>query len=266
VDKPPYRITETGWGEFPLNIRVQFQPETGEKTITFVHNLKLHHWGPVLTGPLQNAERPEGSNREVETPLPESTGTPGVETIGNSRAGTELDDSVRIEVETEAGTEGTPRPAGSEGVGDVEMQDSETAEAKEETDDAGERNRSESVVPKSEIMMARPIDPPASDPTNPSGQPAINPLPVHSWQYDQFVFTDPTHQFYQLLIAHPETPLPEQSIRKGQSEGEGAVLGVDRGSAGVPLEFTKELERGEWEMMENGRKGLIEEMDRWRSV
>jgi YEATS domain-containing protein 4 len=41
IDKPPFAVTETGWGEFPLNIRVQFAPETGEKSVNFVHQLRL---------------------------------------------------------------------------------------------------------------------------------------------------------------------------------------------------------------------------------
>ena len=97
-----------------------------------------------------------------------------------------------------------------------------------------------------------------------SGPPTINPLPVHSWQYDQFVFTDPTTTLYQLLLAHPETPLPRRSIRKGQDPGRGAILGIDRGSAGVPLEFTEELELAERERLENARRSLVEETDRWR--
>lgn len=41
-------MTETGWGEFPLQIRLTFVPEANEKPIHIVHNLKLHHYLPVV--------------------------------------------------------------------------------------------------------------------------------------------------------------------------------------------------------------------------
>jgi YEATS domain-containing protein 4 len=112
-----------------------------------------------------------------------------------------------------------------------------------------------------------PAEPPTASSTD-SSTPVvqINPLPVHSWQYDQFVFTDPTTTLYQLLLDHPETPLPRRSLRTGQGKhmGEGAILGVDRGSAGVPLEFTQEMEVAERERLEQARRSLVEETDRWR--
>ncbi|THG95873.1 hypothetical protein EW026_g5854 [Hermanssonia centrifuga] len=40
----PNRISETGWGEFEVQIRVNFVAESGEKAITFYHHLKLHPW------------------------------------------------------------------------------------------------------------------------------------------------------------------------------------------------------------------------------
>jgi YEATS domain-containing protein 4 len=44
VDKPPFEVTETGWGEFEIQIRVAFSSESGEKPITLFHVLKLHAW------------------------------------------------------------------------------------------------------------------------------------------------------------------------------------------------------------------------------
>ncbi|KAG8907000.1 NuA4 histone H4 acetyltransferase complex and the SWR1 complex subunit [Tulasnella sp. 403] len=46
VDKPPFEVTETGWGEFEVTIRVTFVPESNEKPISFHHHLKLHAWVP----------------------------------------------------------------------------------------------------------------------------------------------------------------------------------------------------------------------------
>ncbi|EMD40505.1 hypothetical protein CERSUDRAFT_148578 [Gelatoporia subvermispora B] len=47
VDKPPFEVTETGWGEFEIQIRITFVPESGEKAITTYHHLKLHPWTAV---------------------------------------------------------------------------------------------------------------------------------------------------------------------------------------------------------------------------
>ncbi|KAF7335318.1 Yeats family protein [Mycena sanguinolenta] len=44
VDKPPFEVTETGWGEFEIQIRITFVPDAGEKPITLYHHLKLHPW------------------------------------------------------------------------------------------------------------------------------------------------------------------------------------------------------------------------------
>ncbi|KAH8082570.1 hypothetical protein HD553DRAFT_273917, partial [Filobasidium floriforme] len=216
VDKPPYRVTETGWGEFPLNIRVQFQQETGEKTVAFGHQLRLHHWGPPALGPQPQAE---GSGSQEQ---------------------------------------------GASGPGAHEEGGIETARVKPEPkDDAQMVTVADSAV-KGGNEPAEPPTASSTDSSTPVVQ--INPLPVHSWQYDQFVFTDPTTTLYQLLLDHPETPLPRRSLRMGQGKhmGEGAILGVDRGSAGVPLEFTQEMEVAERERLEQARRSLVEETDRWR--
>jgi hypothetical protein len=47
IDKPPFQVTETGWGEFDVQIKIIFVPESGEKPLTTYHRLKLHPWHPV---------------------------------------------------------------------------------------------------------------------------------------------------------------------------------------------------------------------------
>ncbi|KAJ3516813.1 hypothetical protein NLJ89_g891 [Agrocybe chaxingu] len=44
VDKSPFELTETGWGEFEIQIRITFVTESGEKAATLYHHLKLHPW------------------------------------------------------------------------------------------------------------------------------------------------------------------------------------------------------------------------------
>lgn len=42
VDKAPFEVTETGWGEFEITIRIFFVPEANEKNVLLYHHLKLH--------------------------------------------------------------------------------------------------------------------------------------------------------------------------------------------------------------------------------
>ncbi|KAL5530336.1 YAF9 [Sanghuangporus sanghuang] len=50
VDKPPFEVTETGWGEFEIQIRINFVAEAGEKQYLLYHHLKLHPWTAVGSG------------------------------------------------------------------------------------------------------------------------------------------------------------------------------------------------------------------------
>lgn len=97
-------MTETGWGEFEVQIKIFFVPESGEKPLTVLHHLKLHAWQP---------------------PPPQQ--------------------------------------------------------------------------------------PPADADAAAGAQPPLAPVPapvVHSWQYDEIVFPEPHEAFYDILMAHPPTPLP----------------------------------------------------------
>jgi YEATS domain-containing protein 4 len=47
IDRPPFEVTETGWGEFEIQIRVAFVTESAEKPISMTHMLKLHAW-PIV--------------------------------------------------------------------------------------------------------------------------------------------------------------------------------------------------------------------------
>lgn len=46
IDFPPFEVTETGWGEFDIQIRIFFVQEANEKPVTLYHRLKLHPYGP----------------------------------------------------------------------------------------------------------------------------------------------------------------------------------------------------------------------------
>lgn len=44
VTKPPYELTETGWGEFEIVIKIHFH-DANEKPVTMYHILKLFQTG-----------------------------------------------------------------------------------------------------------------------------------------------------------------------------------------------------------------------------
>ncbi|KAB8219013.1 yeats family-domain-containing protein [Aspergillus novoparasiticus] len=46
IEQPPFEVTETGWGEFEIQIKLYFVPESMEKPQTLWHSLKLHPYGP----------------------------------------------------------------------------------------------------------------------------------------------------------------------------------------------------------------------------
>lgn len=46
VEGPPFEVTETGWGEFEIQIKLYFVAESIEKPQTTWHGLKLHPYGP----------------------------------------------------------------------------------------------------------------------------------------------------------------------------------------------------------------------------
>ncbi|GMM38933.1 YEATS domain-containing protein [Saccharomycopsis crataegensis] len=48
IESPPFEITETGWGEFEVIIKIFFQPESNEKPVQFYHHLKLHPYNPQV--------------------------------------------------------------------------------------------------------------------------------------------------------------------------------------------------------------------------
>ena len=44
IEAPPFEVTETGWGEFEVQIKMYFVPEASEKPQTSWHFLRLHPW------------------------------------------------------------------------------------------------------------------------------------------------------------------------------------------------------------------------------
>lgn len=135
MDKAPFVVSETGWGEFEVVVRLHFASDAGERPLVLHHMLKLHPWN-------------------VTTSIARDDGLP---------------------------------------------------------------------------------------PT------------VHSWQYDEIVFSDPHESFYNLLIANPPPALPESGpFSEQEAQQESTKLNkVKRQTVAETSELRDELIR-----MENELKGI----------
>lgn len=171
------------WGEFDINIRVTFVAESGEKTLSFMHHLKLHPWAMPDV-----AANPTSDPATLYAPPPTtSTSTPG------------------------------------------------------------DPNAPSTPVPLQE--------------------------PVHSWQYDEIVFTDPPKQFLDILLANPPTPLPKTKKRPNPPNPahvlslgpQPLVPGTPSKGGGSDLpEFTQVLERDEAERLDAAKRAVLDATDAQR--
>ncbi|KAL8793201.1 MAG: hypothetical protein Q9195_004231 [Heterodermia aff. obscurata] len=50
IESPPFEVTETGWGEFEVQIKMYFVAEAAEKPQTVWHFLRLHPWEGDVEG------------------------------------------------------------------------------------------------------------------------------------------------------------------------------------------------------------------------
>lgn len=104
-----------------------------------------------------------------------------------------------------------------------------------------------------------------------TGEPEIPPLevaikhgPVHSWQYDEVVFNDPFQNFLNTLTAHPPNPLPKMR-RRPVPFHLAHPTSLEASKGGTP-EFTQLMEKEEQERLEEARKAVVLETDRWRNT
>lgn len=103
------------------------------------------------------------------------------------------------------------------------------------------------------------------EPDIPSPENAAKLGPVHSWQYDEIVFTDPFQPFLTLLTANPPTPLPKGTKRPIPFHTSNPGSLQETKKAGVP-EFTSDMEREEAERLEEARGKIIKEQEKWRDI
>ncbi|PYI26660.1 putative histone acetyltransferase subunit [Aspergillus indologenus CBS 114.80] len=64
IEQPPFEVTETGWGEFEIQIKLYFVPESNEKPQTLWHSLKLHPYGDDAEGKKERREMVTSQNYE----------------------------------------------------------------------------------------------------------------------------------------------------------------------------------------------------------
>ena len=64
IESPPFEVTETGWGEFEIQIKLYFVSESTEKPQTLWHSLKLHPYGPDAEGKKERREVITSQNYE----------------------------------------------------------------------------------------------------------------------------------------------------------------------------------------------------------
>ncbi|BGP12937.1 hypothetical protein JCM10213_004357 [Rhodosporidiobolus nylandii] len=155
IEQPPFEVTETGWGEFDIQIKIFFVPEANEKPLNFSHHLKLHPWpvDPIL----------------YHTPVP-----PG------------------------------------------------------------------EPIPEAQLVHPQPVL-----------------SPVHSWQYEEIVFTEPTEAFYATLLEHKPTPLPRTNRHP-------KLLTHPLSAGGNIGEFTTEMEEEEGQRLEKAKQKVRDQMEELR--
>ena len=289
LDKPPYIVTETGWGEFTVGIRIQFVPEANEKPITLQHPIKLHHWGAPVEPSVSAIGGPTPSAPASAAPTPAASAP--VEPASATETKKDADGDVKMEVDTPGGADAQPTEPAAPPTASADVAGGSETEGEVITavrpNAAGDASRTETSTPAPVSIAAK--------------------MPVHAWQYDELIFYDPPLIFYNILNDHPPTPLPARNRRprdqrevhtqkkkKGRvsavasssrantpartesgsvppatavpAAGESVGVGIpgEPGSADVPLEFTAEMEKGEWNRLHDARKKIIDEMDRWR--
>jgi YEATS domain-containing protein 4 len=190
VDKPPFQVTETGWGEFDIQIKIYFVPEANEKPLTTFHRLKLHPWHPVAVAASSEAVMDDS---QMDTSLQAGNAVDAVGNETTNSADHRLEESGSNNEEDDATQKDDPV------IDDHSEQAKGTAHAEVKLEDA----------PGAAIVHV------TRGASAAAAMPAQRHLPavVHSWAFDEIVFPEPLEPFYDILIANPPTPLPAQSAQ-----------------------------------------------------
>lgn len=181
IEKPPFEVSETGWGEFEIQIKIFFVAEAAEKVISVSHLLKLHPWTIDSTSGVVVAVPPG-------TPLAAASGsTASTATSGATGTGTDA-------------------------------------------------NAAASAT-------------------------GLDVSSVHSWQFDEVVFNDPTEALYNIMVQNPPTPLPKKP-RIAKTAFPAPISPHNGGAFG---ELCLETESKEGERISAARDKLVKELDEFRA-
>lgn len=207
VDKPPFEVTETGWGEFDIQIKIFFVTEAAEKPVAVNHHLKLHPWPLNLhTGP-NNLIAPAPKAAESRAAANGDAATGGA--ADSTPAATSSEQSSSLQVKAETLDNAASEPAAN-------AMDVDSAGSRPQTSLSGSQAQPIAVdnpaaVPQASVASSVATQQPSQAnglaAEQPNAQPQIIATPVHAWQYDEIVFNEPTEALYSILISSPATPL-----------------------------------------------------------
>ncbi|PWN28522.1 yeats-domain-containing protein [Jaminaea rosea] len=221
-DRPPYQVTETGWGEFEVQIKIWWVAESGEKPLQTFHYLKLHPWNPLPTpasavsetGTTASAAATTAGTTEAAATAPPAEGAGA----GVAAAGAPQKEGHGEAIAGRASVEDvTTQPKAA--VGSLSSEAEKPAESSSEPKPVEREQDAAAAVPSSSVEQA---PAPTAGGTSmgeasssstldaaPAPKPSIAlPPVVHSWQYDEVVFPEPTEAMQETFRIHPPTPLP----------------------------------------------------------
>lgn len=260
-------VTETGWGEFTVQIKVTFVPEAGEKALSLQHPIKLHHWGKPIEAP------------------------PPAPTVDATPAGTPAADKAEGESEVKKeGTEAPATPATAEG-GDAAPATGTPGDGAIVPSGAATPGTAAALSHIQSIAAAYPVhawhydeivfsDPPANfmallEENPPTPLPTRNRRPrdqreeheLKSGKKKKGAARPSTSRTGTATpaISRANTPRGGTPATTAGTPG-GVQIGIpgEPGSADVPLEFTLEMEKAENNRLTEVRGKIVEQMDRWR--
>lgn len=253
--------------------------------------IKLHHWGAPIEGPTVPPSAPATA---APTPVASTSAeAPDANPEIREEKVDRKDQDGDVKMDGESTSKSTA-PTGEATADGIDADGEGEADADADADADGEAEGE--AEGEGTISAVRPTQP-DNAPISVSAK-----LPVHAWQYDELIFADPPLAFYNILNEHPPTPLParnrrardqreEHTVKKkkgrmstiassvpnsrqGTPVGDGSIppagsvppVGIpgEPGSADVPLEFSAEMEKAEWNKLHGAKRQIIEEMDRWR--
>lgn len=261
-EKPPYKVTETGWGEFTVNIKVTFVPEASEKALSLQHAIKLHHWGepmepPALpeATPAQTPKESQVMKTETQTPKPD----------GETEASLAPTETSATEAATPAdATTGLATPAEPVTINPYATSVGTYPVQAWQYDEMVFSDPPANFLALLEQHTPTPLPPRPRRPRDQredhelrTGKKRAKPSGARTGNTSRAGTEAPEG-----MTTRAGTPASVATPAPGQPP----VIGVsgELGSADVPLEFSADMEKGELNRLTETRVKIVREMDKWR--